>query len=707
MDEVAILKRRIARERMARKEAEKLLETKALALYYANEKLRKLNEDLEKKVTTRTEELRRSEEKYRGIIEGMELGLLEVDLNHNIVRAYEWFCDMTGFTPQELEGQNATKMLTRGSLPQVMKDEDKKRERGQAGVYETMIHKKDGTPIWVLISGAPLYNLAGEIIGTIGIHYDITSRKQLEEDLKKSKRIAEDAQEAEKQFLARMSHEIRTPLNAIIGMVHLLYDTQPNPEQKDYLSTLRTSADILLRLISYILDISKIEAGEIVVNEKEFDLIGLLHSMQKTFGLKIEQGVNVRLNIDPKIQNMMIGDDLLLNQILLNLLGNALKFTDKGEVGIEVRQLDRTLDECFLEFRISDTGIGIAEEYLGLIFENFKQADQPAKISAAGTGLGLAICKQLVEMQGGSIRVESELGVGTTFIFSLSYVDSGKKAVIEKTELQLPNFNSNADETVLVVEDNYMNRKYLTTLLRKWGITYDVAIDGGEGWAMAQEKAYSIILMDISMPVMDGYQTTIKIRNQRNKNKDTPIVALTASAILSQKNKAIETGMNDFLPKPFQPNQLMAVMKKFLAFNDEPADTEVEVVTKGIFQFNPQLDSAYLQTFYEDDLDYAADMFDTFLEYTVAEFPNLKIAIAGGNMEEIRKAAHKIKPTFAMVGLTTLRDELAEIERLASTNSDIELMERIQADLEDQLNHFIPILEADMHQMELFLKDKT
>ncbi len=707
MDEVAILKRRIARERMARKEAEKLLETKALALYYANEKLRKLNEDLEKKVTTRTEELRRSEEKYRGIIEGMELGLLEVDLNHNIVRAYEWFCDMTGFTPQELEGQNATKMLTRGSLPQVMKDEDKKRERGQAGVYETMIHKKDGTPIWVLISGAPLYNLAGEIIGTIGIHYDITSRKQLEEDLKKSKRIAEDAQEAEKQFLARMSHEIRTPLNAIIGMVHLLYDTQPNPEQKDYLSTLRTSADILLRLISYILDISKIEAGEIVVNEKEFDLIGLLHSMQKTFGLKIEQGVNVRLNIDPKIQNMMIGDDLLLNQILLNLLGNALKFTDKGEVGIEVRQLDRTLDECFLEFRISDTGIGIAEEYLGLIFENFKQADQPAKISAAGTGLGLAICKQLVEMQGGSIRVESELGVGTTFIFSLSYVDSGKKAVIEKTELQLPNFNSNADETVLVVEDNYMNRKYLTTLLRKWGITYDVAIDGGEGWAMAQEKVYSIILMDISMPVMDGYQTTIKIRNQRNKNKDTPIVALTASAILSQKNKAIETGMNDFLPKPFQPNQLMAVMKKFLAFNDEPADTEVEVVTKGIFQFNPQLDSAYLQTFYEDDLDYAADMFDTFLEYTVAEFPNLKIAIAGGNMEEIRKAAHKIKPTFAMVGLTTLRDELAEIERLASTNSDIELMERIQADLEDQLNHFIPILEADMHQMELFLKDKT
>ncbi len=704
MDEIAILKRRIKRERMARKEAEKLLETKALALYHANEELRKLNDDLEKKVRVRTEELRRSEEKYRGIIEGMELGLLEVDLNHNIVRAYDWFCDMTGFSPEELEGQSAFEMLTRGELPKVMEEEDKKRERGQAGVYETMIYKKDGTPIWVLISGAPLYNLEGEVIGSVGIHYDITTRKQLEEDLRKAKIIAEDAQEAEKQFLARMSHEIRTPLNAIIGMVHLLYDTQPSPEQKDYLNTLRTSADILLRLISYILDISKIEAGEIVINEKEFDLIGLLHSMQKTFGLKIEQGVNVSLKIDPEIQNMMIGDDLLLNQILLNLLGNALKFTEEGEVGIEVRQLDRTDDECFLEFRISDTGIGISEEYLGLIFENFKQADQPAKMSAAGTGLGLAICKQLVEMQGGSIRVESKLGVGTTFIFTLSYVDSGKKAAIEKTELQLPDFNSKADEMVLVVEDNYMNRKYLTTLLRKWGISYDVAVDGGEGWAMAQEKLYSIILMDISMPVMNGYQTTIKIRNQRNKNKNTPIVALTASAILSQKNKAIETGMNDFLPKPFQPNQLMSIMKKFLALETETLEKEGNA--EGIFQFNQELDSGYLQTFYEEDLDYAADMFSTFLEYTVAEFPKLKIAIKSGDMEEIRKAAHKIKPTFAMVGLTKLRDELAQIEQLAAANSDLETIKSICAKIENQLNHFIPILEADLQQMELFLKDK-
>lgn len=702
MGEIAILKRRINRERMARKEAERLLETKALALYHANEKLRKLNEDLERKVKIRTEELRRSEEKYRGIIEGMELGLLEVDLNHNIVRAYDWFCDMTGFAPEELEGQNAAKMLTGGTLPKVIKNEDEKRERGQAGVYESMIYKKDGTPIWVIISGAPLYNLEGEVIGSVGIHYDITSRKKLEEELIRSKKIAEDAQEAEKQFLARMSHEIRTPLNAIIGMVHLLYDTKPNPEQKDYLNTLRTSADILLRLISYILDISKIEAGEIVINEKEFDLVGLLSSMQKTFGLRIDKGVNVTLEIDSSIQNMMIGDDLLLNQILLNLLGNALKFTEKGEVKIEVKQLSKRLDECFIEFRISDTGIGIAEKYLKLIFENFKQADQPAKISAAGTGLGLAICKQLVEMQGGNIRVESKLGVGTTFIFTLSYFDSGKKAVIETTELRLPNFALKEDQIVLVVEDNYMNRKYLTTLLRKWNIKYDVAVDGGEGWKMAQEKKYSIILMDISMPVMDGYQATIKIRNQRNKNKNTPIIALTASAILSQKNKAIEMGMDDFLPKPFQPNQLMVIIEKFLALNPEIVE-EVKAI-ENTFHFNSELNKDYLAIFYDSDFDYAADMFDTFLEYTIAEFPNLKGAICEEDMEEIRKVAHKIKPTFAMVGLTGLRDELAKIEKLATQKANINSIKQLQAKVENELNRFVPILEGDLRKLEIFLK---
>jgi CheY-like chemotaxis protein len=221
---------------------------------------------------------------------------------------------------------------------------------------------------------------------------------------------------------------------------------------------------------------------------------------------------------------------------------------------------------------------------------------------------------------------------------------------------------------------------------------------------MAQEKAYSIILMDISMPVMDGHQTTIKIRNQRNKNKDTPIIALTASAILSQKNKAIEIGMNDFLPKPFQPNQLMVIIEKFLALKPERI---VEAkISENIFQFSPELDRDYLEIFYDGDLDYAADMFDTFLEYTITEFPNLRNAITGGETEEIRRTAHKFKPTFAMVGLTSLRDDLAKIEKLATENIDLDSIKRLQASVEKQLNHFIPILETDLRQMELFLKDK-
>lgn len=701
MDEISILKRRLERERKARKEAEKLLETKALALYHANEELKKLNDDLERQVRDRTEELRRSEDKYRGIIEGMELGLLEVDLNQNIVRAYKWFCDMTGYKPEELEGRNAIEVLTKNKPEQVVKDQDKQRKRGQAGVYETKIFKKDGSLIWVLISGAPLYDYDGNIIGSVGIHYDITERKKLENDLKTAKVIAENAQEAEKQFLARMSHEIRTPLNAIIGMVHLLYDTQPSKEQKDYLDTLRTSSDILLRLISYILDISKIEAGEIVVNKNEFDLTGLLRSMQKTFQLKTK-AVEVTLDIDPAIENMMIGDDLLLNQILLNLLGNALKFTKRGKAGIRVKQVKKEGRNSFLEFQVYDTGRGIPEDSLNLIFENFKQAHPANQITEGGTGLGLAICKQLIELQKGDIRVQSTLGEGTTFTFNLCYEDTGVRANTEETQFMLPEFMPAPDATVLVVEDNYMNRKYLTALLRKWNISYDVAFDGAQGWEKAKEKAYRLILMDISMPIMDGYQATIKIRNESNKNRQTPIVALTASAIISQKSRALDTGMNDFLPKPFQPEQLMGIIQRFLP-SVAPSEQPV-AQAEDKFTFNPKLDVEYLLKFYGEDLDYAADMFDTFLDYTLSEYSKWKEIIHREDTEEVRKLTHKIKPTFAMVGLSDLRDRLARIEELASEEGNFKEIKILRAEIETELNIFIPVLREDLEKMELFLR---
>ncbi|MEN0005406.1 MAG: PAS domain S-box protein, partial [Bacteroidota bacterium] len=262
--------------------------------------------------------LRESEEKYRGIMENMELGLLEVDVEQNILRAYDSFCEMTGYTSDELIGQNAEEIFIVPAFKSVIQAEDRDRRTGKSSVYEVQIKHKNGRPIWVLISGAPIYDSAGKMVGSIGIHYDITNRKMLEEELRQAKEVAEEARAAEQQFLARMSHEIRTPLNAIVGMTHLLYDTQPSSEQQEYLTVLKRSADILTGLISDILDFSKIQAGEMKVVKQPLDLPGLVQSMRKTFSLQFEnRPVAVRANIDQRITNLLLGDELLLSQVLL------------------------------------------------------------------------------------------------------------------------------------------------------------------------------------------------------------------------------------------------------------------------------------------------------------------------------------------------------------------------------------------------------
>ena len=699
MDELQILKRRLERERNARKQAETILEEKALELFNANEELRNLNEDLEKKVEERTTQLMRSEEKYRGIIESMELGLLEVDLEQNIVRAYDWFCDMTGYGLGELEGKNAAEVFLNEESRAFMKKQDEIRKQGQAGVYEIQIKKKDGTYIWVLISGAPIYNFEGEVIGSIGIHYDITVRKKMLHELARAKKTAETARDAEKQFLARMSHEIRTPLNAIIGMSHLLSGTATSVEQHDYVSSIKTSADLLLKIVSDILDISKIEAGEIKVNPEIFNLRSLIISLQKTFRVKGEEtGVEVLMDVDKKIENLVIGDELLLTQILMNLMSNAMKFTTKGSVQISVKLLDKKDEKYFLEFNVTDTGVGIDKEKLNLIFENFKQADDQVRHEFGGTGLGLAITKKFIELQDGKIWAESRLGEGTSFKFNITYLDSGEKEVIEveKDEEALHTVFETSEQCVLIVEDNYMNRKYITTLMSKWQVKFDVAINGREGWEMAQQKNYDLIFMDISMPEMDGYQATKLIRNNKNPNQNIPIIALTASAIISKREQALSAGMSDYLPKPFDPNQLLELILKYT--NRQP-EVHVSTTQQSTTNADSILDRPYLEKFYGGDDAHAADMFDIFLNHTVHEVPQLRPLMEAKDWEKTKQLAHKIKPNFSMVGLTQLEKMMLDIEKSAGQKENISKLLKKLDEVENILEKAVPILEKELKKM--------
>lgn len=518
-----------------------------------------------------TQELiRRSEEKYRGIMENMELGLLEVDNDERIVKVYDYFCKMVGYSAEELIGKQANLIFLPPNYQELMALHQSRRKYGESSTYEMPMLKKDGSIIWVLISGGPIYNHLGEIIGSIGIHYDITNRKNLEDELAEAKTTAEEAQIAEKEFLANMSHEIRTPLNAIIGMSSLLYDTHPSAEQKEYIDILKTSANFLLSLISDLLDMAKIEAGRIEVNARPFDLKGTLRTLQRTFQLQLEgRPVEVEASVDSTIPTTVVGDETLLNQILMNLLGNADKFTKEGTIGVRARVARRQKSKVTIEFQIFDTGIGISEENLGLIFQKFKQVHAPQKQKHKGTGLGLAIVKELIRLQEGAISVESEENKGTTFTFTLDYEVpkaqgvplSGKNS--PPTQILSDN-KTLAGRRILVVEDNLMNQKYISTLLKKWSIDFEIANNGQFGVDKANERLYEIILMDLQMPIMDGVEATINIRNTNNLNRNTPIVALTASAMVDQKEKALKAGMNDFLTKPFTPIQLEEKIKKIL-----------------------------------------------------------------------------------------------------------------------------------------------
>ncbi len=702
MNEINVLKRRILRERMARKEAEAILEQKALELYEANEGLRQLNENLEQKVAKRTQELKRSEEKYRGIIEGMELGLLETDLEHNIVRAYDWFADMTGYKPDELEGKNARSILTPGgNFDDLLRKQGEERERGQAGVYEVQLRKKDGSLIWVLISGAPIVDTDGKTTGSLGIHYDITARKTLEQELAKAKITAEHAQKAERQFLANMSHEIRTPMNAVIGMTHLLYETSLSDTQKEYIDALRFSADSLMGLINNILDLSKIEAGELDFEERSFNLEQMLKGLQRTFQFKVkEKPVSVDMAIDERISNLIIGDPTRLNQVLTNLLGNASKFTHHGTIGVKAFLKEEKADKYWLEFQVHDTGIGIPEDKLEVIFENFKQADIKVTRKYGGTGLGLTIVKELVEIQGGSIIAESSPSKGSIFKVVLPFGNSGIKAkerprANEKNHLQLKEYLK--EQYILVVEDNDMNQKLITKILDIWECNFDLAMDGKEAIDFTRTHKYDLILMDIHMPEMDGVAATETIRTSKdNLNQNVPIIAMTAAALLDEKNRALAAGMNDYLTKPFSPDLLLDKIGKTVGFY--PKEMMKKPVGQQSNNNEPSLIISfdYLYEFSNGDRLFIKDIVETFIKESPKAFEELHYAYKKKNWEVVYKRAHSLKPNFMMLGMKAQQEAAAQIERLIKK----------EAYQDDNLFHLIKELETAAQQSYPILQQK-
>ena len=662
------------------------------------EEERSQNLRLQELLENREQELYSEEQRFKWLRDHANFGIGGIDFNGVLHYVNPCFCGMADYGVEDLYGYSIKDKLVPLEFHYILEQQLRQIREGISTSFDIQIKSKRGSAIWTHVNGIPFPDGEGNLHGAVLFFTDITDRKRLHVELLQSKLKAEAAQKAEKEFLAHMSHEIRTPLNAIIGMSHLLYDTLPTPEQKKYLDTLKNAGNILHKLINDILDFSKIEAGGIDVVRKPFDLFGMLTAMKQTFELKVtKKEVEFWAFIDEELDSLLIGDELLLQRILLNLLGNATKFTERGSITLEVNLEERFGEDLLLSFKVIDTGIGIPRDRLGAIFENFKQASNSTSVKYGGTGLGLAITKQLVDLLEGMIYVESEPGIGTTFTVELPFRDSGqKRATSRNQEKSLDQVNTKSE--LLIVEDNEMNRAYIGGLLKRWKINFDFAVDGLDGIDKAKRKTYDLIVMDIRMPRMNGYDATIAIRNQTNVNQQTPIIALTASAMESEKYKALDIGMNEFLTKPFAPEQLKTVLCEYL-----PAVEDGEMVGSRAggdkFAYEPGLDAVYLEEMYEDDYEYAKEMFETFLEEVVRELTLLPTYLEEEDWKVLRAVSHKVKPAFSMVGLTWLTRLCSELEVSLDRGEHGTAIGQLQ-ELMKSYKEYLPVIRRQHEMLE-------
>ncbi len=427
-------------------------------------------------------------EKYRNIIANMNLGLIEVDQNDLILSVNDIFCDISGYHQNELLGQKSVQILRSKVNEKIIEKKIKLKEHGLIDIVQMPILDKKGEEHWWLMSDAPNYDDEGNLIGSIGIHMDISEQKQMEKDLEIARQKAEDSSKAKESFLANMSHEIRTPMTGILGMANLLSKTELDEQQRKFTKLITESTNNLLTIVNGVLDIEKIASGKLELEYIPFKLEDKVFQTLQSFQFKAEEkNINLLLNSSLADDLVVIGDPYRLGQILNNLLGNALKFTHAGEISVNMNYKKNDNKRLIIEFQVKDTGIGVKQEKLADIFTPFMQASSDTSRKYGGTGLGLTICKDLIEMQGGNISVSSKVGEGTIFTFNIPY-EKGDEAMLSEENKDDLNFKDLDSIKILVAEDVELNQFLIKHILESWGCEVTVVSNGKEG-GRESEKA--------------------------------------------------------------------------------------------------------------------------------------------------------------------------------------------------------------------------
>lgn len=637
----------------------------------------------------------------------------------------EGFSLLTGYTFEEVKDTHG-ELLRQGGTTGLTPGTDLYDtvfSKKKSVVYEGKNFTKDGKEYWVITTLTPVLGTTGQVERIIAIDSDITERKKIEEDLIFANKIAEhslkkgsralqelmnakkqleDSMHVKEQFLAKMSHEIRTPMNAIVGLTDILLETPINHDQKECIDAIKLSSDNLLSIINDILDFSKLESGKVSVEAIPFNPKEIIDAVLFTLGFSAtKKGIKLNfLKEENELPHYIIGDSVRLRQIILNLLSNAIKFTEHGSVTIKSKIIEQNAEACKIQFVISDTGIGIPADRIGTIFESFTQASNETTRKYGGTGLGLTIVKQLTELQGGTVSVESKLEEGSTFYVTIEYKKYTSETPPEPANKKRMPEENISGARILLAEDNEMNQMLAGKIFARWKLHLEIAENGEKAIEKLKAQDFDLVLMDIQMPVMDGYEATRQIRKTLPAPKSSiPIIAMTAHALVGESDKCVALGMDDYISKPFNQQDLydkiVAVLHKKREFIPH---THMKEQDKILSDGKKQIDLTYLKEIAEGNNDFIKKMIQAYLSQTPGMLADMSKSIEGKKWQDLRGVAHKMKPSLDFVGIHSIKQTVKDIEKYSNEESHLELLPEL---VEEVKSTCIIAMEELQHELEI------